>query len=133
MKKDIQSREDIATLVNAFYDKLLEDELMKDIFLITARINLAEHLPILYDFWESVLFQAGKYRGNTLEKHLELHRQHRLEEQHFRRWLSLFNETVDEFFEGEKAQQAKERALSIATIIKIKIDDLERQRLEFGN
>ncbi|MCO6488016.1 MAG: group III truncated hemoglobin [Phaeodactylibacter sp.] len=132
-KKDIQGREDIKILVNSFYEKLLSDELLSPIFLHVARIDLAGHLPILYDFWESVLFQAGKYRRNTLEAHLELHMKHRLEEAHFRRWLSLFNETVDEHFAGEKAEGAKDRALSIATIIKMKIDDLERKRLEFGN
>ena len=34
------------------------------------------------------------------------------------------NETVDELFEGEKVFLAKERALSIATVMKIKLKQL---------
>lgn len=128
MKRDIQNREDIAQLINAFYDKLLEDELLAHLFTDVAQIDLTEHLPILYDFWESVLFQTGNYRRNAMEAHLDLHHKHRLEEKHFNRWLALFDETVDEFFAGEKAHQAKVRALSIATVIRMKIAQLEKMR-----
>ena len=133
MKPDIQNREDIAKLINAFYEKLLADELLAPIFIEVAKIDLTEHLPILYDFWESVLFQVGKYKRNAMEVHLDLHQMHRLEEQHFNRWLALFNETVDDFFEGETANRAKVRALSIATVIKMKIDQLDKMRLEINN
>lgn len=133
MKPDIQNREDISKLINAFYEKLLEDDLLASIFIEVAQIDLVEHLPILYDFWESVLFQAGKYKRNAMEVHLDLHQMHRLEEKHFNRWLALFNETVDQFFEGETANQAKTRALSIATVIKMKIYQLENRRLELNN
>ncbi|GJM33792.1 MAG: hypothetical protein DHS20C18_27930 [Saprospiraceae bacterium] len=132
-KQDIQSRPEIEKLVHVFYGKLLDDALLAPIFLEVAKIDLPKHLPILFDFWESVLFQAGKYKNNALEIHLDLHLEHRLEEAHFERWLVLFNETVDELFEGEKAKQAKGTALSIATIIKMKIDNLERMRLELNN
>lgn len=133
MKSDITNRADIQLLVNTFYEKLLEDPLVKHFFLEVAQIQLVDHLPILYDFWESVLFQVGKYKNNTLEMHLELHQLSPLKKEHFDRWLALFYETTDELFEGEKAKQAKDRALSIATIIKMKIDHLEKLRLEFGN
>jgi len=33
----------------------------------------------------------------------------------------LFMQTIDELFEGDKALLAKQRALSIATVMKIKI------------
>jgi len=39
----------------------------------------------------------------------------------------LFNQTIDELFEGEKAEQAKQRALSIATVMQINIAQLPRQ------
>ncbi|MCB0628666.1 MAG: group III truncated hemoglobin [Saprospiraceae bacterium] len=133
MKTDIRDRNDIIQLINGFYDKLLEDELMAPLFIDVARINLSEHLPILYDFWESTLFQAGKYRRDAMQPHLDLHFEHRLTNEHFERWLQLFDQTVDELFEGEIAQNAKVRALSIATIIRIKIYNLEKKRLELNN
>jgi len=55
---------------------------------------------------------------------LTLHQQSPLQKQHFETWLKYFNESVDELFEGEKAFLAKERALSIATVMQIKISQL---------
>jgi len=43
---------------------------------------------------------------------------------HFKHWLSSFNDSVDELFEGQMAHTAKSRALSIATVMKIKISEL---------
>ena len=123
MNSDISSREDIKKLVNRFYERMLGDDELGPIFQDT---KLTEHLPILYDFWESVLFRAGKYKRNTMEKHLDLHQRYPLKKKHFDQWLALFNQTVDDLFQGEKAKEAKERALSIATIIKLKIDQLEK-------
>ena len=36
-------------------------------------------------------------------------------------WLSHFNNSVDENFKGQKAEQIKTQALSIATVMQIKI------------
>ena len=133
MKKDIQHREDIKKLITLFYEKLLRDEEFKHIFLEVAEIDVLDHLDIIIDFWESALFRAGKYKRDTVAAHLELHQKYRLNEAHFDRWLQFFNETVDELFTGEKAKGAKNRALTIATIIKLKIDNLDQLRLEFNN
>ena len=133
MKSDIQNRADIKKMVHAFYEKLLKDEVFRHIFVEVAQIDVLTHLDIIVDFWESVLFQVGKYKRNTLDIHIDLHQQYRLQEAHFSRWLELFNQTVDELFVGEKADGAKDRALSIATIIKMKIDHLEKKRLEINN
>lgn len=133
VRPDIQSRSDIEKLVKVFYEKILDDALLAPLFLKVANIDLSKHLPIQYDFWESVLFQVGKYKRDTLGAHLELHQLHRLNAAHFDRWLALFNETVDDFFEGKKATQAKERALTIAAFIKAKIKHLDRKRLELNN
>ena len=133
MKTDIQNRADLQKLVSNFYEKLLQQEEFKHIFLEVAKIDILDHMDILIDFWESVLFQAQKYKNNTLEIHVDLHQKYRLQESHFNEWLGTFNETVDELFEGEIADKAKVRALSIATIIRMKISNLDRMRLELNN
>ncbi len=135
MQDDIQNRKDIRKLVSAFYEKLLKDEEFKHIFLDIAQIDVLTHLDIIVDFWESVLFQVGKYKRNLVAIHLDLNQKYhyRLNEEHFNNWLALFNSTVDELFEGEKAKGAKDRALSIATIIKMKMDHLEQMRKELNN
>ncbi|HEU4576073.1 MAG TPA: group III truncated hemoglobin [Chitinophagaceae bacterium] len=127
MKKDIENRDDIALLVSRFYDKLLADDSISYLFTDVAKIDLPHHLSIITDFWEMVLMQTDSYRKNAMQPHLALHQQSPLEEKHFTTWLRYFRETVDELFEGEKAFLAKERALSIATMMRIKIAQLQNK------
>jgi len=121
MKKDISSRADLLLLVGKFYEKLLADDLINYLFTDIAKIDLEHHLPVLVDFWDSVLFQSDTYHKNAMQPHIDLHQKSPLQPRHFETWLRYFNATVDELFEGEKAFLAKERALSIATVMKIKL------------
>jgi hemoglobin len=118
---DIKGREDVQKLVDHFYARVLVDEKIGFIFTHIARINLEQHMPVMYDFWETTLFHSSAYKGNPIQVHLDLHKKSRLEKEHFDRWLQLFNATINELFEGEKAELAKTRALSIATVMQIKI------------
>ena len=124
MKNDIAGREDLLKLVSLFYKKLLADNSINYIFTDVAKIDLPHHLDTLVDFWDNILFQNDVYRKNAMQPHMQLHHQTPLQKHHFETWLRYFNETVDELFEGEKAFMAKERALSIATVMQIKISQL---------
>ncbi len=124
MKKDITDRYDVITLVNYFYEKVKRDDLIGTIFNDIAKVNWEEHLPVMYDFWENTLFYTGSYAGNPVEAHKNVNLAYPLKAAHFNRWLHIFNETVDELFEGEKAVLAKQRANSIATIIQIKLSKM---------
>ena len=124
MKKDISSRTDLLLMVSNFYKKLLADDSINYLFTDIAKINLEHHLTVLVDFWDSILFQSDTYQKNAMQPHINLHKKSPLQPQHFETWLRYFNETVDELFEGEKAFLAKERALSIATVMKIKLIQL---------
>ena len=53
--------------------------------------------------------------------HMNLHALSPLAKPHFDRWKKLFLETIDEYFEGSNAELAKQRAVSIATMMQIKI------------
>jgi len=121
MKHDIQNRDDLLLLMQKFYDKLLADPTISYIFTDVAKIDLGHHFPILVDFWDMVLFQKDTYRKNAMQVHLQLNQQTPLSKDHFDTWLRYFTTTVDELFEGEKAFVAKERALSIATTMRIKM------------
>ncbi len=118
MKKDITSRNNIETLVNCFYDKVKADDIIGPIF---SNINWERHLPIMYQFWENAIFYSGGYNGNPLKTHQNLHKIFPLNQHHFEVWIQLFTSTVDELFSGEKAELAKQRAISIATVMQIKI------------
>ena len=125
MKKDIESREDLLKLMKLCYDKLLQDPSINYLFLDVAKIDLEHHLPILVNFWDSVLFQSDTYRKNAMQPHVNLHAKSPLQPGHFETWLSYFKSSVDELFEGEKAFMAKERAMSIAAVMKFKLTQLK--------
>jgi hemoglobin len=121
MKKNIENREDIKLLVDNFYQKVKADPVIGLIFTEIVKINWEQHLPVMYDFWENTLFYTGGYNGNPMEIHQRLNQQILLKAEHFRQWINLFTSTVDELFTGEKAVLAKQRAISIATVMQIKI------------
>ena len=107
---DIQSRKDIELLINSFYIKVRKDDTIGFIFNDIAKVNWEQHLPIMYDFWETLLLDATSYRKNAMEVHYILNRRVRLEETHFQRWLQLFSETVDELFAGKISNYGKNKS-----------------------
>jgi hemoglobin len=121
MKNDIASRKDIEILVDEFYSKIKKDEQIGFIFSDIARVNWEKHLPVMYDFFENMLFYTGTYTGNPMELHKHINRLFPLTEAHFRQWNQLFSTTVDELFEGTTANLVKQRAKSIAAVMQIKI------------
>ena len=118
MKKDIESKADIELLVDAFYEKVKTDPVIGAFF---KKINWEHHLPVMYNFWENAIFYTGSYSGNPLHTHQHIHQLFPLTKEHFDAWIQLFISTIDDFFEGEKAALAKQRAISIATVMQIKI------------
>ncbi|MFN8253769.1 MAG: group III truncated hemoglobin [Ferruginibacter sp.] len=121
MKKDIENRQDIELLVVKFYEKVRSDAALGHIFNDVAKVNWEKHFPVMFDFWENVLFYTGTYEGNPMLIHQHLHQAYPLTKAHFNRWNELFLETLDENFEGEKSILARQRALSISTMMQIKI------------
>jgi hemoglobin len=124
MKKDIENRNDLLLLMQEFYKKLLADNSINYLFTDVANINLDHHFPVLVDFWDSILFQSGTYQKNAMQPHLALHQKSPILNQHFDTWLGYFKQTTDELFEGQNAFVIKERATSIATVMKIKVMQL---------
>ena len=123
MKKEIENREDLYLLVSEFYVKLLKDDNIKHFFDdLMAKDGLEEHLQVLVDFWENILFFTGTYRRNAMRPHLILNQTKPFLKEHFQTWLKHFNNTVDENFTGELAHAAKTRALSIATVMELKVN-----------
>jgi hemoglobin len=118
---DIQTREDLHLIMSKFYLKLLADSKISYLFIKIAKIDLAPHLVDLVDFWEQILFDRGSYRKNVLQIHTDINQLSKLSEEHFSIWLHYFDTTIDENFSGQTAEKMKTRALSIATVMKIKM------------
>lgn len=121
MKQDILNREDLLLLMDRFYSKALTDATIGHYFTEVVQLNLQKHIPIITDFWETILFDTGKYNGNTMKVHEELHEKSPFKSEHFNRWMEMFKETVNENFEGNNAEKIKQRAISIATVMNIKM------------
>lgn len=111
-QSDLKCNKDIRTLVDTFYTKVQADSLLAPVFNDSAKIDWQHHLPIMYRFWETLLFHSGGYEGNPFSKHVVLP----IGAEHFQRWLSLFLGTVDQLFVGTKADEAKTRARMIADV-----------------
>lgn len=115
---DIHTRSDIETLVNKFYNQVKTDELLALIF---AHVDWPNHLPVMYNFWASILLGDQSYQGNPMSKHFPL----KINREHFTRWLQLFMKTVDENFSGPVANEAKNRANTIAQMFQYKMGLME--------
>ncbi len=107
---DIATEDDIRILVDSFYGKVNADDLLSPIFNDVARVDWEKHLPLLYQFWSTLLFRTNTYQGRPWPKHAFLP----IKADHFARWVALFKATVDEHFSGPKATEAKNLAASIA-------------------
>lgn len=122
MKKDIESREDVELLVNTFYDGIKVHNLLGPIFNVSANVNWETHLPKMYSFWSSLLLGEHSFTGNPMATHIALSKNIPLTSLEFSEWIQLFNATVDDLFEGEKANEAKIRAANIARLMLFKIE-----------
>ncbi len=116
--KDIMTLDDVKLLVDSFYGKIRKDEMLKDIFNDVIQDRWPEHLEKMYRFWQTILLGEHSYSGRPFVPHMKLP----VEREHFDRWLELFFETVDELFEGKKAELAKWQGNRMAEMFQIKIN-----------
>ncbi|MGH1433556.1 MAG: group III truncated hemoglobin [Lewinella sp.] len=116
--KDISNIEDIRILVDTFYEKIRQDDLLGEVFNKVIQDRWGEHLEKMYRFWQTVLLKEHTYYGSPFPPHAQLP----VEAAHFDRWKQLFFETVDEYFLGGKATEAKWRAEKMAEMFQMKIN-----------
>ena len=123
--REIKGREEVKELVTTFYSSIKKDKLLGPIFLsmLTTEESWDTHLDTLTDFRETNLFQVIKFHGNPMEAHQRTYKQTGFEitQDHFYLWLMLWNKTVDELFEGDKARLAKEKARRMSTHLYVNI------------
>ena len=118
MTEDISILKDIKLLVDGFYTKVRADELLGPIFHEVIQDRWPDHLQKMYTFWQTVLLKEHTYYGSPFPPHANLP----VQKAHFDRWQELFFETVDEYFSGDKAEEAKWRAGKMADMFLMKIE-----------
>ena len=113
---DIETAADCERIVRAFYGKAMADEQIGPLFTDVAELDLEEHVPKITAFWATNLLGAKSYRGGAFGVHGRLHQKAPggLRREHFERWLVLWCQTVDEFYDGPIAAAAKVHALRVA-------------------
>lgn len=115
---DIQNLEDIQLLVNSFYARVRKNELLGPIFNERIGDRWPEHLEKMYRFWQTVLLEDHTYFGSPFPPHAQLP----VDQVHFDTWLQLWHSTVDQYFQGRKADEAKWRGDKMAAMFLHKID-----------
>ena len=121
---DIKNRKDIELFIRAFYNKVKSDETIGIIFTEVVHMNWEHHIPLITDFWETIVLDNPVYKNNTMEIHYTLNKIFPLQEKHFTAWLHLFNSTLDEMYEGKIALLAKKRAAGIAALMQHKMNNI---------
>lgn len=117
-RKEISTMEDVRLLVDTFYGKIREDALLSPIFNGIIQNRWPEHLEKMYRFWQTVLLKEHTYYGSPFLPHANL----KVEQLHFDTWLRLWYETIDTYFEGERAHEAKWRGDKMAIMFLSKIE-----------
>ena len=117
MKDDIQSLDDVKLMVDTFYARIREDNMLGKIFDDKIKDRWPQHLETMYKFWQSILLGENTYAGQPFLKHINLP----ISEAHFTRWLFLFQSTVSDLFEGAVADEAKKRGAQIAVMFNSKL------------
>ncbi len=117
-KSNLQTRDDIKKLVVKFYSKIQADDLLGSFFekMIPNEKEWDKHYELLTAFWELNLIEVKGFDGNPAKAHHSVDKvfKQSITTQHFERWVELWTSTVDELFEGEMAEKAKQRAKGMA-------------------
>lgn len=112
--------------MEAFYTRVKEDDVIGFIFRDLDHFSWDTHIPIMVDFWSTLLLDEASYKGNPMLKHIDLHRKTPLHQVHFTRWKELFFETLDTHFTGDRVEEAKKRVHAMEILMLMKIRDSEQ-------
>lgn len=114
--RDLDTEDEISILVQRFYSDVAQDDILGHIFNDVAHVNWDAHIPKIKEFWSRILLGIDGYEGDPLAAHTKIHMLDPFTHEHFRRWLELFQETVDLGWEGPYAQEIKRKALKVALV-----------------
>jgi hemoglobin len=113
------TKQHIEKLVMHFYQKVQTDDMLGPIFNDTANVDWAHHIPLICQFWNSIMLKTNEYHGNAYTKHVMLGRETEITEQHFSRWLMLFQDEAQKHLPEAAALNIIDKATLIANSLKI--------------
>lgn len=121
VNKDISTLEDVQYIVDTFYGKVRQDDLLKDVFEDVIQDRWPQHLAKMYTFWETVLLDARTYSGAPFVPHAQLP----VHFEHFERWVKLWKGTVYGKYLGENANKATWQGERMAEMFLYKIEQIQ--------
>lgn len=130
---NLTDRQGIVRLVDRFYERIREDDQLGPVFSEVAKVNWETHLPKMYDFWDTVLFRSGTFRGNPIGAHAKLVLHTDMSWAKFDHWLGMFRESVAELFQGENADHIVRCAEDMANVLYSKINNVPDPRFDPAN
>jgi hemoglobin len=104
---DLDSHDAIVQMVDLFYFRIMNNELLAPYF---RNLNWIHHKERMVSFWSFILLHKAGYTRNVYDAHKDLDITH----VHFDMWLTVFTETVNAHFTGPMADAAIERARVLA-------------------
>jgi len=116
MKHASITRPAVRDLVEQFYGKVRDDDLLGPVFYLALGEDWGPHLDRLTEFWSTIVLGTRSFQGNVYGTHMALAD---IEPEHFQRWLGLFAETVGELFEPADAEQFMTMARRVASSLQI--------------
>lgn len=102
----------ITTLIHEFYDAVRADPELFPVFGAAIGPNWAPHLERMVDFWSTIMLGTKSFQGNVFGKHMLLEG---VTQDHFVRWLALFEATSSRLFAPAVAQEFQVTARRIAS------------------
>lgn len=117
----------IEKLVTHFYQHVKKDEVLAPVFNEVAKVDWEQHLPLLCQFWNSVMLKTNEYHGNAYQKHSLLKEFTTIKEEHFSRWLNLFKQEAVKHLPKEAADDIIQKASLIGESLKFGMLNQENQ------
>lgn len=97
----------IRVVVDEFYRRARVDKSLGPVFEQNVH-SWETHLDRMTDFWSAALLRSGRYSGRPVERHRLIPG---LTEEHFSRWIDLFEATVRDLCSPAEASAFLTRAL----------------------
>ncbi|MBM0637510.1 truncated hemoglobin Ctb [Campylobacter sp. VicNov18] len=118
MKFETITQENIAELMEIFYEKVKQDKNLGPIFknaIGTSDEEWKKHKAKIGNFWTGILLGEGDYNGQPLKKHLDLPP---FPEEFFDIWLDLFEKSLNKVYDERIQAVILQRAQMIASHFK---------------
>jgi hemoglobin len=109
---------DLRPLIERFYDRVRADPDLAPVF-AEGVSDWDDHHARLTDFWSSIMFTSGRYKGNPVALHMR--HADRLSPSLFERWLALWRQTTEEVLPQAASAAMQAKAGRIAESLQLAI------------